>query len=264
MDTSAILVKAASGLQKTMGGTKGAVLQDSTVAQISAAIYYQTSVISKVTTNKQFQSKFQTILFNQIKKDFGNYVDAQSRTNPKSLHHVYEWKKVGTPSARLFDLKVVGTDGLSFKISSEFKPSKSMVPTNFGKSRHVFTNKASVMEAGTPITIRPKNAERLVFEMDGVVIRMPKGMPVTVKRPGGGKATGRYKIAYAQFFTGNLVNLSIKNSKFQQIFSSSITKAMKLPLDIKKVKYSFSPNTINMQAGSALAAAFGGSDANGL
>ena len=68
MDTSAVLVKAASGLQKTMGGTKGAVLQDSTVAQISAAIYYQAAVISKVTTNKQFQSKFQSILFNQIKK----------------------------------------------------------------------------------------------------------------------------------------------------------------------------------------------------
>jgi len=206
LDTSAVLVKAASGLQKNMGGTKGAVLQDSTVAQISAAIYYQASVISKVTTNKQFQSKFQSILFNQIKKDFGNYVDSQSRTNPKTLHHVYEWKKAGTPSARLFDLKVVGTDGLSFKISSEFKPSKSMVPTNFGKARHV----------------------------------------------------------YAQFFTGNLVNLSIKNSKFQQIFNSSIAKAMKLPVDVKKVKYSFSPNTLNMQAGSALAAAFGGSDANGL
>ena len=264
MDTSAVLVKAASGLQKTMGGTKGTILQDSTVAQISAAIYYQASVVSKITTNKQFQSKFQSILFSQIKKDFGNYVDSQARTNPKSLHHVYEWKKVGTPSARLFDLKIAGTEGLSFKIVSEFKPSKSMVPTNFGKARHVFTNKASVMEAGNPVTIRPKNAERLVFEMDGVVIRMPKGMPVVVKRPGGGKATGRYKIEYARFFTGNLVNLSIKNSKFQQIFNSSVSKAIKLPADIKKVKYSFSPNTVNMQAETALALAFGGSNDNGL
>ena len=97
-----------------MGGTKGTVLQDSTVAQISAAIYYQSSVVSKVTTNKQFQSKFQTILFNQIEKDFGNYVDSQARVNPKSLHHVYEWKKVGVPSARLFDLKVRRIDGSFF------------------------------------------------------------------------------------------------------------------------------------------------------
>ena len=258
MDTSALLVQAASGLQRTMAGTKGAVLHDSTVAQISAAIYYQATVVSKITTNKQFQSKFQEVLFGQIKKDFANYIDSQARTNPKSLHHMYEWKKVGSPSARLFDLKVVSTDGLSFKIASEFKPSKSMVPTNFGKSRHVFTNKASVMEAGNPVTIRPKNAERLVFEIDGMVVRMPKGVPVTVKRPGGGKATGRFKIEYARFFTGNLVNLSIKNSRFQQIFNASATKAMKLPVDIKKVKYSFSPNTINMQADAAIAAAFGG------
>ena len=264
MDTSAVLVQAASGLQRTMAGTKGTILQDSTVAQISAAIYYQASVAAKITTTKQFQSKFQSILFNQIEKDFGNYLDSQARTNPKTLHHVYEWKKVGTPSARLFNLKVSGREGLSFKIESEFKASKSMVPTSFGKSRHVFTSKASVMEAGLPLTIRPKNAERLVFEIDGLVVRMPKGMPVTVKKPGGGKATGRYKIAYARFFTGNLVNISIKNSKFQQIFNSSMTKAMKLPVDIKKVKYSFSPNTINMQAGAALAAAFGGSNDNGL
>jgi hypothetical protein len=258
LDTSSVLVQAASGLHRGMSGTAGTVLKDSTVAQISAAIYYQASVVSKVTTNKQFQSKFQTILFNQIEKDFGNYLDSQARVNPKSLHHVYEWKKTGVPSARLFNLKVSGTSGLSFKIVSEFKPSKSLVPTNFGKSRHVFTNKASVMEAGNPIVIRPKNAERLVFEMNGLVVRMPKGAPVTVKRPGGGKATGRFKIAYAQFFTGNLVNLSIKNSKFQQIFNSSMSKAMKLPGDIKKVKYSFSPNTINMQADKAVSAAFGG------
>ena len=61
-----------------------------------------------------------------------------------------------------------------------------------------------------------------------------------------------------RFFTGNLVNLSIKNSKFQQVFNSSMTKALKLPADIRKGKYSFSPNTVNMQAETALAAAFGG------
>ena len=87
---------------------------------------------------------------------------------------------------------------------------------------------------------------------------MPKGASVTVTKPGGGKATGRFQIAYARFFTGNLVNLSIKKSGFQQLFNSSLTKAMRLPSDVRKVKYSFSPNTLNMQAESAVAAAFGG------
>ena len=258
MDTSAVLVQAASGLQKTMGGTKTSVLHDSTVAQISAAIYYQASVVSKVTTNKQFQSKFQTILFNQIEKDFGNYVDSQARVNPKSLHHMYEWKKVGVPSSRLFNLRVAGTSGLSFKIVSEFKPSKSMVPTNFGKSRHVFTNKASVMEAGKPLVIRPKNAERLVFEIDGETVFMPKGKSVTVRRPGGSGSTNQFTLAHSRFFSGNLVNASIKSSGFQRIFNSSMSKALRVPSNIKKVQYSFSPNLIRSQADSALAASFGG------
>ena len=258
MDNSSLLVTAASGLQKGMAGTSGTVLKDSTVAQISAAIYYQAQVVSKITTNKQFQKKFQSVIFKQIDQDFGSYVDSQSRMNPKSLHHMYEWKKTGNKGARLFNLKVLSTDGLSFKITSNFLPSKSSVPNEFGKRRHVFINKASVMEAGMPLVIRPKFAERLVFETSTGVVYMPKGASVTVTRPGGGKATGRFKIAYAQFFTGNLVNLSIKRSGFQQIFNTSLTKSMRLPSDVKKVKYSFNANTLNMQAESAIASAFGG------
>jgi hypothetical protein len=258
LDSSAVLVQAASGLHKYMSGTTGIVLKDSTVAQISAAVYYQSKVMSKLTTNKQFQEKFRSVIFSQIQKDFGEYIDAQARLNPSTLHHVYEWKKTGSKNARLFTLDIKESIGLSFRIGYSFKDSKSMVPTNYGNSRHVFRNKARVMEAGEPVVIRPRAAERLVFEIDGRVIRMPKGAPVTVKKPGGGKATNRFQIAYARFFTSNLVNLSIKKSGFQQIFNSSVTKAMRLPVDIKKVKYSFSPNTVDMQASSAVSTAFGG------
>ena len=258
MDNSSLLVTAASGLQKTMVGTKGTILQDSTVAQISAAIYYQAEVISKLTTSKQFQSRFQSIIFKQIQQDFGLYVDAQARTNPKTLHHVYEWNKVGNPGARLFKLNVTERNGLSFKLGTTFLTSKTPVPNSFGKKKYVFKNKASVMEAGMPVIISPRAAKRLVFETSTGVVYMPIGASVTVTRPGGGKATGRFKIAHARFFTGNLVNLSIKRSGFQQIFNSSLTKAMKVPSEIKKVKYSFSANTLNMQAESAIASAFGG------
>ena len=258
MDNSSVLVTAASGLQKTMAGTSGTILKDSTVAQISAAIYYQAKVVSKLTTNKQFQSKFQSIIFKQLEQDFNLYLDSQARVNPKSLHHMYEWKKVGNPKARLFKLSIRETNGLSFKIGSTFLPSRSTVPNTFNKNKYVFANKASIMEAGMPVIIRPKSAERLVFETSTGVVYMPKGASVTVTRPGGGKATGRFQIAYARFFTGNLVSLSIKKSGFQQLFNSSLTKAMKLPADVKKVKYSFTPNSLNMHADSAIATAFGG------
>ncbi len=45
-----MLVQAASGLERLMAGTKGDLMKDSTVAQISAYVYYNAQVISKLTT----------------------------------------------------------------------------------------------------------------------------------------------------------------------------------------------------------------------
>ena len=47
------------------------------------------------------------MLFKQIDKDFGQYIDALSRTKPKAFHHVYEWGKAGKPAARLFKLRTI-------------------------------------------------------------------------------------------------------------------------------------------------------------
>ena len=258
MDSSVALVYAASGLEKFLGGTGTKTLKDSTVAQISATIYYQAHVMSKLTSNKNFQNKFSSIIFKQIQDDFGAYVDAKARTEPKTLHHVYEWKRPGNKNARLFELKKLSQDGLSFRIGYDFKLSKSLVPTSKGKHRHVFANKADLMESGMPVIIRPRSAERLVFEVNGSVIFMPKGASVNVRRPGGDKVKNAFYIAYNRFFTGDLVNQSIKRSGFQRLLNSSLTKAMQLPGDIKKVKYSFSPNAIRTQAEFAVNSAFGG------
>jgi hypothetical protein len=108
------------------------------------------------------------------------------------------------------------------------------------------------------LVIRPKNAERLVFEYEGETVFMPKGKSVTVRRPGGSSATNQFSLAHSRFFSGRLVNESIKRSGFQKIFNSSMTKALRVPSDIKRVKYSFSANTIRSQADAALAASFGG------
>ena len=257
MDSSPLLVQAASGLERLMVGTRGTTLQDSTVAQISAAIYYKASVVSKLTTNKVFQTKFTKTLFDQMEKDFGEYIDAQARIKPVSLHHMYEWKEVGNKNARLFKLNKISQNGLSFKIDFEYLPSKSLVPDNFGKARHVFKNKAAVMEAGMPLIIRPKAAERLAFEVRGSTVFMPKGASVTVRNPGGAKARNQFVLNYSRWFSGQLVNNSIKRSGFQRMFNSSMTKALGTPAEIKKVKYSFNANSINVQAEAAIASAFG-------
>ena len=259
MESNVALIRTASRLEKLMmGGTKGAPIQDSTVAQISAALYYQANVIAKLSASKQFKETFKTVIFNQIEKDFGLYLDAKARSNPKSLHHVYEWKKVGNRNARLFKLTLIPSNGISFKIGSSFIESKSFVPSPRGRRKHVFVNKASVMEAGLPLIIRPRFAQRLVFEMDGTTVFMPKGASVTIRKPGGAKANNQYHLAYARYFNSNLVNESIKKSGFQRIFGQATMKAMKLPANIKKVNYRFAPNTVLAEADAAVATAFGG------
>jgi len=254
-----MLVQAASGLERLMFGNQNKILKDSTVAQISAYMYYNAQVISRLTTNKQFQSKFSSVIFAQIDKDFGEYIDALARSKPKSLHHVYEWRKVGSKTARLFDLNLLSQEGLSFKIGYKFKPSKSLVPaSNQSKRRHVFANKAQIMESGTPLVISPRSAQRLVFEVDGETVFMPKGKSVTVRRPGGTAATNQFNLAHGRFFSSNLVGLSIRKSGFQRIFNAGMAKALRIPTNIKRVQFSFSPNAIRSQADSSLAQAFGG------
>lgn len=253
-----MLIQAASGLERMMHANQGGVLKDSTVAQISAYVYYEAAVISKLTTNKKFQQAFTKIIFDQIDTDFGNYIDALARSKPKSLHHVYEWKKTGNKNARLFKLNKISEDGLSFRVNYDFLPSRSLVPASNSRRRHMFVDKASVMEKGNPLVIRPKSADRLVFEIDGETVFMPKGAAVTVRRPGGSAATNQFSSAHSRFFSGRLVNESIKRSGFQRIFNSSMTKALRVPSNIKKVQYTFSANTIRSQADSALALSFGG------
>jgi hypothetical protein len=43
------------------------------------------------------------------------YIDSNARVNPEALHHIYEWSKVGSPDARLYDINyTISNLGLSF------------------------------------------------------------------------------------------------------------------------------------------------------
>lgn len=260
MASNVMLLHAASGLERLMyNKNPSASIQDSNVAQISAILYYQANVLAKLENSKKFKNKFRTIIFTQIDKDFGEYIDAQARSKPKSLHHVYEWKKTGNKNARLFKLKSFAGEGVSFKIDYEFQPSKSFVPTQKGRRTHVFISKASIMESGMPLKIAPRHSKRLVFESNGITVFMPIGASVTVQRPGGPSVKNQFKSQYSRWFSRDLVNQSIKRSGFQKIFNSEITKTLKIPAPIKKVQYAFSPNSIRNMADAALEASFGGS-----
>jgi hypothetical protein len=255
------LVNATSQLERFMvGGKKQGIFKESLTAQISAAIFYQATTVSKLETNKAFHSTFNKIIFDQIEKDFGAYIDAQARTKPKSLHHVYEWQKVGQENARLFKINKIPSQGLSVSVSYDFLDSKSAVPAKRAKRRYVFKDKASIMEEGIPVVVSPRYAERIVFDTDlGYTVFMPKGASVTIKRPGGVAAKKSFETAYRRFFTTDLVSESIKRSGFHQIFNTKVGKALSLPAQIKKVRYSFSPGGLRIESEVALDKAFGGS-----
>lgn len=249
MESNTLLVTAASGLEKLMtNNNKRGILKDSIVAQVSAAVYYQSHVMSKIMSSKPVQKKFQTIVFNQVEKDFYSFVDSMARMKPKQYHHVYEWGKTGDPKSRLFCLTKLTSEDFSARLTYDLKMSKSKVPNSKGKRSYVFANKATIMELGQPVVISPKYSERLVFDTKTHTVFMPKGRSVTVTKPGGVATKTSFYTAYKIFFTGNLVSESIKRSGFQNIFRSDLVKALKLPADIKRVKYSFSPNTVKAMA----------------
>ena len=87
------------------------------------------------------------------------YIDSNARVNPEALHHIYEWYKVGSPDARLYDINyTISNLGLSFV--STLKQSTSIIEG----SSDPFYNRAQIMGKGSPVTIRPLKSNVLVFE----------------------------------------------------------------------------------------------------
>ena len=234
------------------------IIKDSNVAQISAVLYYKANVLAKLETNKTFIRKFQSVLFEELDKEFGLYVDAKARTKPKSLHHVYEWQRTGNSESRLFKLKLIDSPTLSFKLDYEFKLSKTYSGNSTSKKKYKFPNKAFIMENSIPVTISPRSSKRLVFKINDLSIFMPEGASVTVTNPGGKAATNQFTLAYSHFFSGPLAGQAIRKSGFVKLFGSAMSKALSTPTNIKKIQYSFSPNSIRSQAESAVERVFGG------
>jgi len=147
------------------------------------------------------------------------YVDAEARSNPKALHHIYEWYQTGSPNSRLYDFDyTVSNLGLSFK--STFRQSTTMS----NGSSTPFYDKAKIMEEGIPVTISPKKADKLVFEIEGETIFTSK--EVTVQNPGGEYVEGSFEKIADQFFS----------RYFKQSFlkSSGIYDYIKNPIVYKK------------------------------
>lgn len=121
------------------------------------------------------------------------YIDSNARLNPQTLHHVYEWYRTGSPAARLFDIDYT-VSNLGLSIKSTFKQSSSIQ----NGSRIPFYNKAAIMENGIPVTIKPKKAQALRFEIDGEEVFTKS--PVVVQNPGG-RVEGGFERVFDTFMS---------------------------------------------------------------
>jgi hypothetical protein len=133
-----------------------------------------------------------------VKKALEMFIDSSARSNPQSLHHVYEWYRTGSPDSRLFDIKyTVSSLGLSFY--SSFRQSSTIKEG----SSEPFYNKAKIMENGSTVTISPKRSKVLAFEVDGETVFTQNS--VRVGNPGGTEVQGSFEniinIFFSRYFT---------------------------------------------------------------
>jgi hypothetical protein len=134
----------------------------------------------------------------------GQYIDASARSNPQFLHHVYEWYMVGSPNARLFDIKYVPSKNMvSFFYT--FKQSQSIKDG----SREAFYDKARIMEEGSTVIIEPRTRSFLAFEDDGELVFTSD--TVVVDNPGG-STEGEFAKIFDQFFTKYFTQAFLKSS----------------------------------------------------
>jgi len=140
-----------------------------------------------------------------IKEVVEHFIDSNARVSPQTLHHVYEWYRTGSPSARLFDINfTVSKSGLSFY--SNFKQSTTIK----NGSNVPFYNKAKIMEEGISVTIKPKNSNVLVFEDNGETVFTRNS--VTVKDPGGSSVQGSFEKIFDLFFNRYFTQAFLKSS----------------------------------------------------
>jgi len=153
-----------------------------------------------------------------IKMLLQEFIDVNARVDPQRLHHVYEWYMAGSPSARLFEIDYV-ISGAGLSIGSSFRQSTSLS----NGSSTPFYDKAKIMESGVPVTIKPKKAKALSFELNGEQV-FTAG-PVEVSSPGGQEVEGAFNDVVDNFFKNYLTQSFLSDSGF--------TRHLKNPIDYK-------------------------------
>lgn len=169
---------------------------------------------------------FKATVGEKTKEILEMYIDSNARTNPDSLHHVYEWYQTGSPSARLFDIDYnISSFGLSFNYS--FTQSQSIKQG----SREPFYDKAKIMEEGIGVTITPKKSSVLVFEDGGKTVFTKNS--VKVDNPGGAATRDSFDKTFETFFLAYFRQSFLETSGLRSQLGSVSAFTKSLPAGLK-------------------------------
>lgn len=162
---------------------------------ISQSVANAVATVAWAISSPKGQQNIQQTIERSVNRKFMPFINAMARSNKNSFHHLYEWDKAGVTSARLFDLKIPqssrGKANFSMKVS--FRPSKTLVPLTTAQStpnpitgavvqrKHIFYNKAMVMEYGLQVIVRPKSAKNLAFDSTSTTNITESGLVFTSK-----------------------------------------------------------------------------------
>ena len=184
--------------------------QSKLIKDLNNIVDYSLGFINGVQKGK---SIFLNNLGSSVQHILESFIDSNARSNPQTLHHVYEWYRTGSPDARLFDIRyTVSNVGLSFY--SSFRQSTTIK----NGSSVPFYNKAEIMENGIPVTIVPKRSSVLAFEQDGETI-FTKG-PINVDNPGGPAVQNGFQNTVNLFFSRYFTQAFLRASGLYDYFNN--------------------------------------------
>lgn len=191
--------------------------------------------VSEVANSEAYMNELIQAAHAKVTDEFDMQIAADAMATT-SLNHMYEWGTAGinrgrttrrlnplSPEARLWQHRLTGR-GKNQAASFAFLPSKVPVPlpttekTGISskylknlKRKHIFWNKAAVMESGTPVTIKPKAGGKLFIPHMGQTPRnarpidIARGFTMTPNsvtlRPGGNNA-GTFTAYWERFWEG--------------------------------------------------------------
>lgn len=153
-------------------------------------------------------------------------VDRESVRNPKKLHHIYEWGKIGNPEGRLFVIERAGILGGTLIINTSFLPSRLPVPIpkdlqtpgptgKYVSSKNIFKYKAEVMEKGVPISFNVKNIITFLGS-EGQVFVSP-GKTITIMNPGGIQTKNAFRDFMVTWYSENSNTVMSSSGIYEKI-----------------------------------------------